>query len=80
MTSSAHSTNPQPASPLARRLDAVVDAALNEERIVGLELLVAMAGATVYHRAAGLADREARRPVHPDTIFRLASFTKPMGR
>lgn len=62
---------------LAARLDAVVDAALQEQRIVGAVVLVARDGKLVYHRAAGLADREAQRPMREDTLFRLASITKP---
>lgn len=63
---------------LAARLDPVVDAAVAEGRIVGAVLLVAVDGATAYARAAGHADREAGIPVKEDTVFRLASVTKPM--
>jgi len=63
---------------LTLRLDAVIDAALAEHRIVGGVVLVARDGKTVYARAAGLADREVGRPVQLDTIFRYASLTKPI--
>ena len=63
---------------LTRRLDAVIDAALAERRIVGAVVLVARDGETVFARAAGLADREAGRPARRDTIFRYASLTKPI--
>ncbi|AKT43602.1 serine hydrolase [Chondromyces crocatus] len=63
---------------LKRRLDAAVDAALAEERIVGMVVVVAREGAVVYRRAAGFADREAGQPVREDTPFRLASMTKPV--
>ncbi|MFC2252156.1 serine hydrolase domain-containing protein [Labrys portucalensis] len=71
---------PSPTLDQARteRLDAVIDAAIAEERIVGTVVLVAEAGEIVYRRAAGHADREAGVPVAEDTIFRLASVTKPM--
>ncbi|MCX5497624.1 serine hydrolase [Kaistia dalseonensis] len=62
----------------AARLDAVIDAAIAEERIVGTVVMVAENGEIVYRRAAGHADREAGRLVTEDTIFRLASVTKPM--
>jgi CubicO group peptidase (beta-lactamase class C family) len=58
-------------------LDTVVDAALAAQRIVGAILLVHRRGELVYHRAAGLADREAARPMREDTPHRLASMTKP---
>jgi len=63
---------------LAVRIDAAVDKALAEQRIVGATVLVAHDGRLAYSRHAGLADREAGRPVADDTIFRLASLTKPM--
>jgi len=63
---------------LKARVDAVVDAALAEKRLVGGVVLVAQDGETVYARAAGMADREAGRPVGLDTIFRYASLTKPI--
>lgn len=71
---------PSPAIDQARteRLDAVIDAAIAQERIVGTVVLVAEAGEIVYRRSAGHADREAGTPIAEDTIFRLASVTKPM--
>ncbi|MCX5479199.1 serine hydrolase [Kaistia geumhonensis] len=63
---------------LAARLDPVVDAAIAEGRIVGAVLLVAHDGVPVFTRAAGHADREAGVPTQTDTVFRLASVTKPM--
>ncbi|WP_374626809.1 serine hydrolase domain-containing protein [Devosia sp.] len=62
---------------LEGRIDAAIDAAL-VNRIVGCVVLVNQGGAPVYARAAGLADREAGRPMAIDTIFRLSSVTKPI--
>jgi CubicO group peptidase (beta-lactamase class C family) len=62
---------------LADKLNAVIDAAL-VSRIVGCVVLVRRDGRLVYSRAAGFADREFSTPVHEDTIFRLASVTKPI--
>lgn len=64
-------------SNLAQALDAVIDRALAEERIVGANLLVAIDGEIAYARAAGYRDREAGVAMAPKTIFRLASVTKP---
>jgi CubicO group peptidase (beta-lactamase class C family) len=66
-----------PDAALAARLDKVVDAAVAEQRVVGTVVLVARDGKVVYHRAAGLADREAGRPMREDAIFRFSSVTKP---
>jgi CubicO group peptidase (beta-lactamase class C family) len=62
----------------ASRIDAAIDSALKEERIVGAVALVSRDGKIVYQRAAGLADRDARRPMQLDTLFRLSSVTKPI--
>lgn len=70
------------AAPLDRdfgkRIDRVVDAAMEERRVVGGVILVAQAGAARYRRAFGLADREQGKPMTQDTIFRLSSVTKPI--
>jgi CubicO group peptidase (beta-lactamase class C family) len=67
---------PDPA--LAKRLDPVIDKAIAEQQIVGTVVMIARDGKVVYARAAGLADREAKQPVRENTLFRLASMTKPI--
>src|SRR5215207_1724692 len=62
----------------SRRVDAVIDDAVAAGRIVGTVVLVAKNGVPVYRRAAGYADRESGRPTSIDTVFRLASLTKPL--
>jgi CubicO group peptidase (beta-lactamase class C family) len=62
---------------LKERVDAAIDAALGS-RVVGCVVLVHEMGKRTYSRAAGYADREAGAPVREDTIFRLASVTKPI--
>ncbi len=63
---------------LSRGIDAAIDRALAERRIVGTVVLVAQDGRLVYRRAAGLADREAGRTMREDSVFLYASLTKPM--
>ena len=63
---------------LRKNLDAALDAALAEHRIVGAVLLVSHDGRLVYHRASGLADRERGRAMKIDTVFRFSSVTKPI--
>jgi CubicO group peptidase (beta-lactamase class C family) len=63
---------------LAARLDAAVEGAIEQKRIVGSVTMVAQDGTIVYRRAAGFADRENGRAMREDAIFRLASVTKPM--
>ncbi len=64
--------------PIESRLDAVIDGALAERRVVGAVVLVARNGEPAYRRAAGLADRETGVAMREDVIFRLASITKPI--
>lgn len=59
-------------------LDRVINRALESGKITGVVMLVRRNGEPVYSRAAGLADREAGIPVTFDTIFRMASVTKPV--
>lgn len=59
-------------------LDSVIARALQDRHIVGAVVLVAHHGELVYSHAAGLADREARAPMREDSIFLLASVTKPI--
>jgi len=63
---------------LTAALDAVIDRALAEQRLVGAVVLVNQGGRPAYARAAGFADREAGRHMALDAILRLSSLTKPM--
>ena len=59
-------------------IDAAIDQALAEKRIVGAVVLACRDGAMIYRRAAGLADRERSIAMREDAVFRLASLTKPI--
>lgn len=63
---------------LEARMDAVLEQALSERRLVGAVVLAVKDGAPVYRRAAGWADREAGLPMREDALFRLASVSKPI--
>lgn len=69
---------PYDAASLPERLDQVIEKAIDHGRLVGAVVLVARDGELIYRRASGLADREAGRSMTEDTIFRLASMTKPI--
>ncbi len=62
---------------LEHRLNTVIDAALGS-RIIGCVVRVNQNGQTVFCRAAGYADREKGMAMAVDSIFRLASVTKPI--
>ena len=59
-------------------IDHAIDTALAEKRIVGGVILAMQNGDLLYHRAAGLADRERNISMREDAVFRLASLTKPL--
>jgi CubicO group peptidase (beta-lactamase class C family) len=63
---------------LGKRLDAVIDQSIKDRTIVGTVVLILHDGKVVYHRAAGMADREAGRPMTEDAVLRIASMTKPI--
>lgn len=77
-TSAMAAPRPAVAQPLTTSVDAVLDAALTEQRLVGAVVLVQHRGRSVYRRAAGWADRESQQPMRAETLFRLASISKPI--
>ncbi|MEE8662724.1 MAG: serine hydrolase domain-containing protein [Acetobacter sp.] len=58
--------------------EAVMDAAVARHDLVGAVVCVAQDGQQVWQRSVGLADRDNARPMQEDTIFLLASVTKPV--
>ena len=59
---------------LARRIRGLVD----DRRFAGIASLVWRGGEEQAFEAAGFRDLEARTPITRDTIFRIASMTKPV--
>src|ERR1700728_2221830 len=47
-------------------------------KIAGCQTLVARHGHVAYFKSQGLMDRERRKPVADDTIFRIYSMSKPI--
>lgn len=60
------------------RLDTALQQGVDSSWIAGAVALVLRDGAVVYERAVGWSDREARRAMAPDAIFRIASQTKAL--
>lgn len=67
-----------PSAPLSSRIQDVIQQALDSHRLVGSVVLVAHHGALIHQQAAGWADRERAQPMALDTLFRLASVSKPI--
>jgi CubicO group peptidase (beta-lactamase class C family) len=59
-------------------VEPVITRAISENRVVGAVVVIAHDGEVVYQLATGLADRESRTEMRLDTLFRLASVTKPI--
>lgn len=66
-----------PDTPAIAALDAAIDAAIAQKRLVGTVVMMAEDGQITYSRAAGLADRENGLEMQPGTWFRYSSVTKP---
>jgi CubicO group peptidase (beta-lactamase class C family) len=63
---------------LADRINGAIDRVLIDERLVGSVVLIAHRGEVIYRRAAGFADRESKRVLKENDIFRLASLSKTL--
>lgn len=61
-----------------QRLSRVVEQDIQDGRIAGGVTLVVRRGRVAWFKAQGMADREARKPMRRDTIFRICSMTKPI--
>jgi CubicO group peptidase (beta-lactamase class C family) len=61
-----------------KRLTAAIQGYIDRGEVAGAVTLVARRGQVVHLEAQGLADIDANTPVKRDTIFRLASMTKPI--
>jgi CubicO group peptidase (beta-lactamase class C family) len=65
-------------TPGLERARAYVDACVERGEIAGAVSLVARHDEVAQPACVGLRDIEAAKPMEPDTIFRLASMTKPI--
>ncbi len=61
-----------------KRLDDFMDRTVAEGRLPGGVVLVMRKGDVVHLHAFGQADRDASRPMQPDSLFRIYSMTKPV--
>jgi CubicO group peptidase (beta-lactamase class C family) len=83
-------SRPQAASPVATpeevglsserlgRIASAIQKGVDDGRLAGGVSLVARHGKIAYFQAVGMADRDARRPMRTDSIFRICSMSKPL--
>ena len=60
------------------RIDAVMERAIEDEQISGAVTLVSRRGEIAHFEAHGVKDLESGEPMRKDTIFAIASMTKPV--
>jgi CubicO group peptidase (beta-lactamase class C family) len=68
----------RPAAGRWERVHKLIQGHVDKREIAGAVVLVQQGGKPVYHEAIGQADAEANKPMTRDTIFRIASMTKPI--
>lgn len=64
--------------PGTERIDEIVSNYLVEHSAPGASVAITHKGRLVYARGFGYADVGAREPVQPDSLFRIASISKPV--
>ncbi|HTQ97150.1 MAG TPA: serine hydrolase domain-containing protein, partial [Candidatus Acidoferrum sp.] len=60
------------------RINKAVQKDIDDKRIAGAVTLVMRHGQIAWFKAQGMQDREAGKPMKPDTIFRICSMSKPI--
>ena len=60
------------------RIGTAVRQSIDDKRIAGAVTFVARRGKVAWFKAQGMMNREAGKPMRPDTIFRICSMTKPI--
>ncbi|CAM3409242.1 serine hydrolase [Rouxiella silvae] len=74
----ASASSPNGSWRAARAFEAVLRESVSSKHIVGVTAVVAQAGQVVFKKAFGFADREAGQLMQADSLYRLASMTKPI--
>ena len=60
------------------RISKTVQKDIDDKRIPGAVTLVMRHGQIAWFKAQGMQDREAAKPMRPDSIFRICSMSKPI--
>lgn len=61
-----------------QRIGSTIQESIDGARLSGAVALVARRGKVAYFKAFGMADRDSKKPMQTDTIFRICSMTKPI--
>ena len=60
------------------RAKSSVQALIDNEKIAGASIIVARKGKIILSETFGMMDKKAKKPMRPDTIFRIYSMSKPI--
>jgi CubicO group peptidase (beta-lactamase class C family) len=60
------------------RIASVMESYVNERGVAGISTMISRRGKVVHSEQFGFQDKEAGKPMAPDTIFRIYSMTKPI--
>ena len=60
------------------RIGGTIQKSVDDGRIAGATSLVARHGRIAYFKAFGMADRDAKKPMRTDSLFRICSMSKPI--
>jgi len=60
------------------KLDAVMQSYVDQGKVAGMSYLIQQGNELVHSAARGVMDVDAGKPMQTDTIFRIASMTKPV--
>lgn len=63
---------------LKEAISPIINETIQAQRVVGASVIIAKGGQVIFKQQAGFADREAGKRVDEQTLFRLASMTKPI--
>jgi len=61
-----------------KRVDAAINQYVEKKKIAGAVALVVRKGKVAYFKSTGMQDIEMKKPMQDNTIFRIASMTKPL--
>jgi len=78
VTQAAPAADAEPDSSAFAPFDREVEAFMQARKVPGGALAVVKDRRLVYARGYGWADREAKEPARPDSLFRIASISKPI--
>ena len=62
-----------------QRLGGLIQRHIDDGKLAGASVLIGRHGKTAHFKTFGMADIDKNMPVQPDTIFRIASMTKPVA-